>query len=117
MNARKEEIFSQLCEIVKESEQCAIDVMNHLDLVMNSVTNLEDSKNIKGDIDGIINAIMTTMSSMQMQDAHRQKIERVANLVDPDNNKFARAKHITGDASDDQVDDDELAALIAAANN
>ena len=59
-----------------------------------------------------------TLESMQAQDAHRQKIERVVNNLDPENGKYAdSAKHISGDKNDsDLVDDDELAALIAAAN-
>lgn len=115
MNTEEKEIFAQLCDIIEESENLSLEVMNHLDLILEKVDTLEDSKQLSNDIDGIRNTIMTTISSMQSQDIHRQKIERIANLVHPENEKFAKAKHISSDDGD-QVDDDELAALIAAAN-
>lgn len=112
MDKNEVEIFSSLCEIIEESEQISLDVMEHLEIVLEKLDELDNNTKI----DAIINNVMTIMSSMQAQDSHRQKIERVANLINPKNDKFARAKHITGDNSDDLVDDDELAALIAAAN-
>ena len=117
MNKEETEIFSQLCEIIEESEQISLGVMNHLDNVLEKLDKLKDNNNLANDIDNIIDNIMTIMSSMQATDSHRQKIERVANLIHPENDKFARAKHITGDKCDDLVDDDELAALIAASNS
>jgi len=107
----------QLCEVIEESEKMTLEVMNHLDVVLEKLNILEDSKNLKKDIDAIKNNIFMTLESMQSQDASRQKIERVINNIDPENSKFASsAKHLDGDANDDVVDDDELAALIAAAN-
>jgi len=114
MNKEEIEIFSSLCDIIEESEQLSLDVMNHLDIVLEKLDNLDNNKRLKNDIDGIINSVMTIMTSMQAQDSHRQKIERVANLIHPKNDKFARAKHITGDNSDDLLDKDDLEALIAA---
>ncbi len=116
MKEEEIEIFSQLCNIIEESEQISLDVMNHLDIVLEKLDKLgetsqgswQNSKNLENDINGIINSIMTIMSSMQAQDSHRQKIERVANLINPTNTKFAKAKHITNDECVD------LAALIAA---
>lgn len=113
----KQEIITQLCEIIDESEKMTNEVMDHLDLVLEKLNDLGESKNIQSDVDSIRNNIFITLESMQSQDAHRQKIERVVNTLDPDNNKFASsAKHITGDQSDDLVSADELEALIAAAN-
>ena len=117
MKEEEVEIFSQLCNIIEDSERISLDVMDHLDLVLDKLDKLESGKNLENDVNNLINTIMTIMSSMQTQDSHRQKIERVANLIYPENNKFARAKHITGEESEDLVNDDELAALIAAANN
>jgi len=109
------DVVSQLCEVIEESEKMTIDVMNHLDVVLEKLSDLEYSKDLKNDIDGIKNNIFITLESMQAQDASRQKIERVVNNLDPENTKFASsAKHITGDANDDAVSDDELAALIAS---
>jgi len=111
-------IIEQLCEVIEESEQMSIEVMDHLDIVLEKLNLLKDSKELDNDIDGIKNNIFMTLESMQAQDAHRQKIERVVNNLDPENGKFASsAKHISGDNNDAElVDDDELAALIAAAN-
>lgn len=113
----KQEIITQLCEIIDESEKMTNEVMDHLDLVLEKLNVLCESKNIQNDVDSIKNNIFITLESMQSQDAHRQKIERVVNTLDPNNNKFASsAKHISGDQNDDLVSDDELEALIAAAN-
>ena len=113
-----QEIITQLCEIIDESEKMTNDVMDHLDLVLEKLNELVESKNLQSDVDSIRNNIFITLESMQAQDAHRQKIERVVNTLDPDNGKFASsAKHITGDKDDgDLVSADELEALIAAAN-
>jgi len=118
MSNKELDIIDQLCEVIEESEKMSIEVMDHLDVVLEKLNSLLDSKDLSNDIDGIKNNIFMTLESMQAQDAHRQKIERVVNNLDPENGKFAdSAKHISGDKNDsDLVDDDELAALIAAAN-
>jgi len=118
MNTIKTSIIEQLCDVITQSEQMTNEVMNHLDVILEKINTLEESKDLKVDVDSIRNNIFLTLESMQAQDAHRQKIERVVNEIDPNNGKFAKsAKHITGDENDtDLVDDDELAALIAAAN-
>ncbi len=108
-------IVVQLCEVIEESEKMSLDVMDHIDVVINKLDQLQYSKNLINDIDGIKNNLFITLESMQAQDASRQKIERVINELDPNNGKFASsAKHIAGDKTDDIVDDDEIAALIAA---
>ncbi|MEA3354798.1 MAG: hypothetical protein U9Q33_13380 [Campylobacterota bacterium] len=114
-NFDKENIINQLCEVIDESETMTIEILKHLDIILEKLDTIEDSKDITSDIDGIKNNIFITMESMQAQDASRQKIERVVNTIDPNNGKFASsAKHLSGDDSDDVVDDDELAALIAS---
>ena len=117
MSNKELDIIEQLCEVIEESEKMSIEVMDHLDVVLEKLNTLLDSKDLSNDIDGIKNNIFMTLESMQAQDAHRQKIERVVNNLDPENGKFASsAKHISGDDDSELVDDDELAALIAAAN-
>lgn len=107
-------LVSELCEVIDSSEKMSIEVMEHLDIVIEKLDNLSESKDLMNDIDGIKNNIFITMESMQSQDLNRQKIERVVNTLDPENGKFASsAKHIAGD-DNDVVDDDELAALIAS---
>jgi len=117
MQNKKSHIIEQLCEVIEESEKMSLEVMDHLDIVLGKLDDLIESKNLKTDIDGIKNNIFITLESMQAQDIHRQKIERVVNNLDPENTKFASsARHIAGDENADLVNDDELAALIAAAN-
>ena len=111
----KLDVVSQLCEVIEESEKMTLEVMNHLDVVLDKLDELIYSKDIQNDIDGIKNNIFVTIESMQAQDASRQKIERVVNNLDPQNGKFASsAKHLSGDDTNDLVSDDELAALIAS---
>lgn len=110
----KSQLVEQLCEVIEESNNMADEVIGHLDIVLSKVDELKESKDLNKDIDGIKNNLFTIISSLQAQDAHRQKIERVVNVMDPQNGRFASsAKHITGDKSDDLVDDDEIAALVA----
>ena len=111
------DVVEQLCEVIQESEKMTNEVMDHLDIILGKLDNLQESRDLTNDIDGIKNNIFITMESMQAQDASRQKIERVVNNIDPGNSKFASsAKHLSGDDNSDVVSDDELAALIAAAN-
>ena len=111
-------IVEQLCEVIEESEKMSNEVMNHLDVILEKLNVLEEDKDITSAIDSIKNNIFITLESMQAQDSSRQKIERVVNNLDPENTKFAdSAHHLSGDNNDDVVSDDELAALIAAANS
>jgi flagellar biosynthesis/type III secretory pathway chaperone len=112
MNENKVKIFSSLCEIIEESEQMSLNIMNHLDKILEKLNNLENNKNLQLDVDGIIDTIMTIMNTMQSQDLHRQKIERVANLINPNNDKFAKAKNITSAETNNLVDENELESLM-----
>ncbi|MBD3842039.1 MAG: hypothetical protein IE909_09185 [Campylobacterales bacterium] len=108
-------IIDQLIEVIDDTERMSVDVMEHLDVVLEKLEDLIHSKDLQNDIDGIKNNILITMESMQAQDLNRQKIERVVNTLDPENGRFANsAKHIAGDKNDDLVSDDELALLIAS---
>ncbi len=71
---------------------------------------------------------MSIMDMMQYQDIHRQKIERVINIMRAlsnymnklfegkidDEKRVSSAKHIHGDDNSDVVGDDDIEALIAA---
>lgn len=71
---------------------------------------------------------MSAMDMMQYQDIHRQKIERVINIMRAlsnymnklfegkieDEKRVSSAKHIHGDENNDVVGDDDIEALIAA---
>jgi hypothetical protein len=112
------DIVEQLCEVIDESEKMTNEVMNYLDSILEKLDLLEQNKDIQSAIDGIKSNIFVSLETMQAQDASRQKIERVVNNLDPENTKFAdSAHHLAGDNNDDVVSDEELAALIAAANS
>ncbi|MDR1911016.1 MAG: chemotaxis protein [Helicobacteraceae bacterium] len=71
---------------------------------------------------------MAAMDVMQFQDIHRQKIERVINVMRAlsrymnslfdtniaDDKRVSSAVHIAGDATEDVVDEEDIEALIAA---
>jgi hypothetical protein len=71
---------------------------------------------------------LSAMDIMQYQDIHRQKIERVINIMRAlsnymnrlfegridDDKRVSSAKHIHGDANEDLADEDDIEALIAA---
>ena len=71
---------------------------------------------------------LSAMDMMQYQDIHRQKIERVINIMRvlsnymnklfegkiDDEKRVSSAKHIHGDENNDVADDDDIEALIAA---
>jgi len=81
---------------------------------------LENSQNASDNI-------MMAMDIMQFQDIHRQKIERVINIMREllkymnrifegkidDTKRVSSARHIHGDSTDDVVEEDDLEALIA----
>ena len=83
-------------------------------------SSLENSQNASDNI-------MMAMDIMQFQDIHRQKIERVINIMREllkymnkifegkidDTKRVSSARHIHGDSTDDVVEEDDLEALIA----
>lgn len=125
------ELVSQLGEVTAESEQKGLEVFDNLDKVLAKLDTLEgDKENADEHINAIRDIVFETMSVMQYQDIHRQKIERVINTMrtisrvmnntlDSVDNTFApSAKHIAGDSdTTDLVDDDELEKLIAQMGN
>ena len=95
---------------------------------------LEETKEIGGRIEGIVSLLETSndhilnaMDTMQYQDIHRQKIERVINIMRAlskymsllfegkveDESRVKSAKHIEGDSTEDVVGNDDIEALIA----
>ena len=97
---------------------------------------LEDNKNMKVKVEGLIQGaqdtedeVMMTMDIMQYQDIHRQKIERVINVMRAlskymtslfegkveDEKRVGSAVHIEGDEdTNDVVSNDDIEALIAS---
>ena len=95
---------------------------------------LEENKKLKSTIEGMIensqngsDETMMAMDIMQYQDIHRQKIERVINIMRAlskymsllfegqvdDEKRVKSAKHIEGDSTEDVISNDDIEALIA----
>jgi len=94
---------------------------------------IEKNKSLKSELESITETlqnnqdeIMVIMDKMQFQDIHRQKIERVINIMrslanymnhlfsssTDDSQRVSSAKHIPGDDTADLVADDDIEALI-----
>jgi len=121
-------LVSELGEVTAESELKATEIFDKLDTILLKIDEMEKSPDKTSDLaNEIRDIVFETMSVMQYQDIHRQKIERVINTmrsisqlmshtldtVSPQS--FAPSpKHIKGDTdTSDLVDDSELEALIA----
>ncbi|MGP1561046.1 MAG: chemotaxis protein [Helicobacteraceae bacterium] len=90
-----------------------------------ALKSIGEAANVLGD------QALTAMDVMQYQDIHRQKIERVINVMRSlskymnslfegkidDERRVSSATHIQGDSTEDVVDDDDIEALIAAFGN
>ncbi len=89
---------------------------------------LAKSEEILGDAQGASDEVMMTMDVMQYQDIHRQKIERVINVMRTlssymsslfdsnveDHERVSSAIHIDGDGTQEVVNEDDIEALIAS---
>lgn len=131
-NHTDEHLITQLDNVTKESEKKASEVFDNLDLILEKLDGLEgfldDKANSVTVISDIRNLIFETMSIMQYQDIHRQKIERVINTMsaisvlmndtlDSVRTFTPSAKHIAGDKNtEDVVGNDDIDALIASFN-
>lgn len=92
---------------------------------------LSKAEEILSEAQGASDEVMLTMDVMQYQDIHRQKIERVINVMRTlsqymsllfdskveDHERVGSALHIDGDATKDIVSKDDIEALIASFEN
>ena len=110
-----EELISELCDVIKESE-------NNAELIYQDAENIEniiDKSNISEyDKNKINDKISNIIGLLQHQDLHRQKIERVVNFV-CDKNDIDKSQYNLADSakninsnSEDILSEDELEALI-----
>jgi hypothetical protein len=108
-----EELISELCEVIKESENNAEEIYQESSDIENFLDTLDIAKHNK---EKIRNKISNIMGLLQHQDLHRQKIERVVNFVCEKNNidktEYNLAPSAKNIDSDDILDEDELEALI-----
>jgi len=112
-----ENLITQLCEVIKESELNTVNIYDKLENISSLLSECKIPMHTQEKIDGLIS---DSMGLMQHQDLHRQKIERVVNTVcelngiDPSTYNLANsAKHLEGDDTKDLVSDKELEELIA----
>ena len=117
----QEELFSKLCA-----------AFPHIQSFQNA---LESTQSVKDNIKEILNASdeindasMQAMDLMQYQDIHRQKIERVINVMRAlaqymnslfegkidDSKRVSSAVFIAGDNKDDVANEEDIEALIAS---
>lgn len=110
-----EELISQLCEVIKESENNAQLIYDNTEVIDNINTNLDIPLRTKEKIE---NAISDIYGLLQHQDLHRQKIERVVNFVceknDIDKSQYnlaPSAKNIDG-GDEETLSQEELELLL-----
>ncbi len=108
------ESFPNIATFKKELERCD-SLLGISGSIVDASQNLNDQS-------------MIAMDKMQYQDIHRQKIERVINVMRSlskymsslfegkieDEKRVSSATHIQGDTTEDVVDEDDIEALIAA---
>jgi transcriptional regulator NrdR family protein len=111
-----EELISQLCEVIKESENNAQLIYDNAELIDNLNTKLDIPLHSKEKIE---NAISSIYGLLQHQDLHRQKIERVVNFVceknDIDKSQYnlaPSAKNIDHKDNEEILSPEELELLI-----
>lgn len=117
----QQEIFQKLCEKFPQIETFS----RSLEESKQISTTL---KNILNDANDCLDASMQAMDIMQFQDIHRQKIERVINVMRAlaqymnslfegkidDSKRVSSAVYITGDNKEDMASEDDIEALIAS---
>jgi len=145
-----EKVVDQLDQVTRDSEKKAGEVFDKLELLMSNLQNIhnineklsllvkkskikdkEPYEKLMNELANIANEsmdeIMNTMDIMQYQDIHRQKIERVINIVRALNNymnslfsskikdedRVSSAQYIAGDSNkDDVLSDSEIEEML-----
>ncbi|WP_104743224.1 chemotaxis protein [Helicobacter cinaedi] len=117
----QEELFSKLCAAFPHIQS----FQNALESTQSVKDNIKDILNASDEIN---DASMQAMDLMQYQDIHRQKIERVINVMRAlaqymnslfegkidDSKRVSSAVFITGDNKDDVANEEDIEALIAS---
>jgi len=109
-----EELIMELCEVIKETENDALEIFNNIEGISNIMEHLEIPIHKR---EKLTNFVSNTYGLLQRQDLHRQKIEKVVNFV-CDNNNIDKAQYNlapsakTIEATEESLNADELEALI-----
>ncbi len=111
---RYEELITELCEVIKETEKDAEGIFDNTDEISNIIDNIKIPIHKREKLKDLLSNIY---GLLQRQDLHRQKIERVVNFVCEKNdidktqyNLAPSAKNI--DSCEDTLSADELELLI-----
>jgi hypothetical protein len=111
---RYEELITELCEVIKETENDAEGIFDNTDEISNIIDNIKIPIHKREKLKDLLSNIY---GLLQRQDLHRQKIERVVNFVCDKNdidkaqyNLAPSAKNI--DSCEDTLSADELELLI-----
>jgi len=146
---KDDKVIDQLDQVTRDSELKAGEIFDKLELINNHSTNvlnissqLEDLvkkshlkdkepyfkflSELKQNCEESQDEIMNIMDIMQYQDIHRQKIERVINIVRAlnnymnelfssnikDENRVSSAQYIAGDSKDDLLSDEDIEEML-----
>ena len=111
---RYEELITELCEVIKETENDAEGIFDNTDEISKIIENIKIPIHKREKLKDLLSNIY---GLLQRQDLHRQKIERVVNFVCDKNdidkaqyNLAPSAKNI--DSCEDTLSADELELLI-----
>ena len=111
---RYEELITELCEVIKETEIDSQGIFDNTDEISNIIDNIKIPLHKREKLKDLLSNIY---GLLQRQDLHRQKIERVVNFVCDKNdidktqyNLAPSAKNI--DSCEDTLSADELELLI-----
>lgn len=111
---RYEELITELCEVIKETENDSIDIFENTEEISKVIDDLEIPRHKREKLGDFISNIY---GLLQRQDLHRQKIERVVNFVcdknDIDKSQYNIAPSAkTISVSEDSMSADDLEELI-----
>ena len=130
----KEENLNSILEVISSNVELFTTLSTKFPEVKAFATQLEKNQNALDEANETIevlqnsgDSIMSVMDIMQYQDIHRQKIERVINVMRSlskymntlfegkidDDKRVSSATHITGDMHNDLASTDDIEALLA----
>lgn len=112
---RYEELITELCEVIKETENDAQGIFNNSEEIENLLEDIDMPRHKRDKLDKILSNIY---GFLQRQDLHRQKIERVVNFVCDSNNidksqyNLAPSAKTLNYSGEDSLNAEELEELI-----
>ncbi len=125
------EIFNKNIEIFTKLNEKFPNVKSFTELLELNQSTTDKFKTLLENLQSGQDEVMVAMDAMQYQDIHRQKIERVINVMRAlsrymsslfegkidDRKRVSSAVYIEGDSTNDVVSNDDIEALIASLGN